>query len=93
MPGCPTANSRCCAASSPASDSTAIADALHLSVKTISTHKTRIMEKLQLASTAALIRYAIEHRLHVDEAPAAGDPGRWAWHGPCHHCPRPGGLD
>jgi len=51
--------------------STAIADALHLSVKTISTHKTRILEKLQLGSTAALVRYAIEHRLHGDAAPAA----------------------
>jgi DNA-binding NarL/FixJ family response regulator len=51
--------------------STDIAEALHLSVKTISTHKTRILEKLQLTSTAALIRYGMEHRLHGEEAPAA----------------------
>jgi DNA-binding NarL/FixJ family response regulator len=46
---------------------TEIADALHLSVKTVSTHKSRILEKLQLPNTAALIRYGLEHRL--------GEPG------------------
>lgn len=46
---------------------TDIADALHLSIKTISTHKSRILERLQLPSTAALIRYAIEHDLVGDE--------------------------
>lgn len=59
--------------------STDIANALHLSVKTISTHKTRIMEKLQLTSTAALIRYSMEHRLHGEDPPAAwlDDPADW----------------
>ncbi|MDP1647212.1 MAG: response regulator transcription factor [Rubrivivax sp.] len=59
--------------------STDIASALHLSVKTISTHKTRIMEKLQLTSTAALVRYAMEHRLHGENPPAAwpDDPADW----------------
>jgi DNA-binding NarL/FixJ family response regulator len=42
---------------------TEIAAALHLSVKTVSTHKSRIQEKLQLKSTAALIRYGLEHGL------------------------------
>jgi len=42
---------------------TDIALALNLSVKTISTHKTRIQEKLQLPSMAAMIRYGIEHKL------------------------------
>jgi DNA-binding NarL/FixJ family response regulator len=51
--------------------STDIARALNLSVKTISTHKTRIMDKLQLDSTAALIRYGMEHRLHGEEPPPA----------------------
>jgi len=51
--------------------STDIAEALNLSVKTISTHKTRIMDKLQVTSTAALIRYGLEHRLHGEEPPAA----------------------
>ncbi len=41
----------------------AIARELSLSVKTISTHKTRIMEKMGLANQAELIRYAIEHHL------------------------------
>lgn len=50
-----------------------IADALHLSAKTISTHKTRIMGKLELGSTAALIRYAMEHGLGSEDdlAPSA----------------------
>jgi DNA-binding NarL/FixJ family response regulator len=39
---------------------TDIAEALHLSVKTVSTHKSRIQEKLQLPSMAALIRYGID---------------------------------
>jgi two-component system invasion response regulator UvrY len=44
---------------------TDIAKALHLSVKTVSTHKSRIQEKLQLPSMAALIRYGLEHQLDV----------------------------
>jgi DNA-binding NarL/FixJ family response regulator len=42
---------------------TDIADRLHLSVKTVSTHKTRILQKLELGSTAELVRYALEHKL------------------------------
>jgi len=42
---------------------TEIAARLHLSVKTVSTHKTRILEKLELGGTAELVRYALEHRL------------------------------
>jgi len=42
---------------------TEIARRLHLSVKTVSTHKTRIQDKLGLASTAELVRYALEHQL------------------------------
>jgi DNA-binding NarL/FixJ family response regulator len=42
---------------------TLIGERLHLSVKTVSTHKTRILEKLQLGSTAELVRYALEHKL------------------------------
>ena len=42
---------------------TEIAGRLHLSVKTVSTHKTRILQKLSLGSTAELVRYALEHRL------------------------------
>ncbi len=45
---------------------TEIAAALHLSVKTISTHKARILEKMAMASTAELVRYAVEHRLLDD---------------------------
>jgi two-component system, NarL family, invasion response regulator UvrY len=36
---------------------------LNLSVKTVSTHKTRILEKMNLSNTAELIRYAIQHKL------------------------------
>jgi DNA-binding NarL/FixJ family response regulator len=50
-----------------------IAEELHLSVKTISTHKTRIMEKLQAPSTAALVRYAMQHGLlPADALPSEG---------------------
>ncbi|HLS86028.1 MAG TPA: response regulator transcription factor [Burkholderiales bacterium] len=42
---------------------TEIGEQLHLSVKTVSTHKARIFEKLGINSTAALVRYAIEHSL------------------------------
>ena len=42
---------------------TEIAGQLHLSVKTVSTHKTRILEKLNLGGTAELVRYALEHKL------------------------------
>lgn len=42
---------------------TAIAERLHLSVKTVSTHKTHIHEKLGLGSLAELVRYAVTHRL------------------------------
>jgi len=45
-----------------------IAEALHLSVKTVSTHKTRIMDKLQTTSTAALIRYGMQHGLGAEDA-------------------------
>jgi DNA-binding NarL/FixJ family response regulator len=41
---------------------TEIATALHLSIKTVSTHKSHIQEKLQLPNTAALIRYGLEHQ-------------------------------
>lgn len=53
---------------------TEIAEALHLSVKTVSTHKTRILDKLQLPSMAALVRYGIEHGLCPEDAPAAAEP-------------------
>jgi DNA-binding NarL/FixJ family response regulator len=42
---------------------TAIAERLHLSVKTVSTHKTHIHEKMNLGSLAELVRYAIAHGL------------------------------
>ncbi len=40
-----------------------IAERLHLSPKTVSTHKTRICRKLGLDSVAALVRYAVDHEL------------------------------
>jgi two-component system invasion response regulator UvrY len=42
---------------------TAIADDLALSIKTVSTYRSRILEKLQLKNTAELIRYAINKKL------------------------------
>lgn len=46
-----------------------IAKRLNLSVKTISTHKTRAMQKMGLANQAELIRYAIEHGLLDESGP------------------------
>ena len=43
-----------------------IAQELHLSVKTVSTHKRRLMDKLGLPTTAALIRYGMESGLLPD---------------------------
>lgn len=40
-----------------------IAEKLHLSVKTVSTHKTRILQKMGMQSTAELVRYAVERKL------------------------------
>ena len=42
---------------------TRIAERLSLSVKTASTHKTNILEKMKLGSIAELVRYALEHNL------------------------------
>lgn len=49
---------------------TDIAQALNVSIKTVSTHKTHIQDKLGLRSTAALIRYGLEQQL----APGAAAP-------------------
>jgi DNA-binding NarL/FixJ family response regulator len=39
---------------------------LHLSVKTVSTHKTRVLEKLGVSSIAELVRYAMAHKLFAE---------------------------
>ncbi len=43
-----------------------IADELNLSVKTVSTHKARIMQKMNMSNPTELIRYALQHRLIDD---------------------------
>ena len=42
---------------------TEIANELCVSAKTVSTYKTRILEKMQMPHEAALVRYAIQHKL------------------------------
>lgn len=42
---------------------TQIAEDLHLSVPTVSTHRAHILQKLSLTTTAELIRYALLHRV------------------------------
>jgi DNA-binding NarL/FixJ family response regulator len=42
---------------------TAIADELSLSVKTVSTHKTHILAKMNMSTQVDLVRYSIEHGL------------------------------
>lgn len=46
---------------------TEIADDLSLSVKTVSTHKARILEKMGIDNLSGLVKYAIRHRL-IDDA-------------------------
>lgn len=41
----------------------AIGDTLHLSVKTVSTYKTRLMQKLNCKTKAELVDYALKHHL------------------------------
>ena len=48
-----------------------IAEQLNLSVKTVSTHKARLMEKMGLANQIELVHYAIKHKL-VDVSAAPG---------------------
>ena len=40
-----------------------IAEVLHLSVTTVSTHRTHILEKMSMTTTAELINYALRNRL------------------------------
>jgi DNA-binding NarL/FixJ family response regulator len=51
---------------------TAIADDLSLSVKTVSTHKSRILEKMGISNQADLVRYAMRHKL-TDDVPGRGE--------------------
>ncbi|MCE7989294.1 MAG: DNA-binding response regulator [Caldilinea sp. CFX5] len=46
-----------------------IAEMLYLSVKTVETYKTRIMEKLNLTSRAALVRFALKQGLLTADEP------------------------
>lgn len=47
---------------------TEIARQLNLSVKTVSTYKTRILEKLHLGNATELVRYAVRHDLISEQA-------------------------
>jgi DNA-binding NarL/FixJ family response regulator len=42
---------------------TQIAEELHLSVNTVSTHRARILEKMHMATTAELMHYALSNHL------------------------------
>lgn len=44
-----------------------IAQALNVSAKTVSTYKARLLEKMQMPHEAALVRYALRHRLIDDQ--------------------------
>ena len=48
-----------------------IAARINLSVKTVSTHKARLMQKLGVTTTTELLRYALQHRLTDDDSGAA----------------------
>src|SRR5471032_1179309 len=49
---------------------TQIAQALSVSAKTVSTYKTRILEKMQMPHDTALVRYAMRHKLFDDDCDA-----------------------
>ncbi len=53
---------------------TEIAQAMSLSIKTVSSHKSRIQEKLQLPNLAALVRFGLEQGLDADDARPAVAP-------------------
>jgi DNA-binding NarL/FixJ family response regulator len=42
---------------------TQIAEELHLSVNTVSTHRARILEKMHMTTTVELMRYALINHL------------------------------
>lgn len=45
---------------------TEIGEMLHLSAKTVSTYKTRLMQKLGIENNADLVRYALRHGLIME---------------------------
>lgn len=51
-----------------------IADRLHVSVKTVATHREHVMQKLSLGSLAELVRYALREGLSTLDQPCT--PGR-----------------
>lgn len=52
-----------------------IAARLDVNAKTISTYRSRILSKLELRTTADLVRYAVEHHLVSDPAAPGHDAG------------------
>lgn len=48
---------------------TSIAERLCLSIKTVSTHKSNLLQKMNMSNQAELIRYAIRHGLADGDAP------------------------
>ena len=51
-----------------------IADDLSLSVNTVSTYRSRLVEKLGVRTTADLVRYALEHELSTNSPKESGYP-------------------
>ncbi len=49
-----------------------IAERLHLSVKTVGSHRDRIMKKLDIHSIAGLTKYAIRHGLTTADRDSGG---------------------
>ena len=43
----------------------AIADELHISVKTVETHRAHLKEKLRISTAPALVRFAVEWARHA----------------------------
>ena len=63
MNSCPSANSRCSSNWPRAKPRAILPRHCPLSVKTVSTYRTRLMEKMSLASNSDLTYYALKNKL------------------------------
>lgn len=53
---------------------THIGEELHLSIKTVSTYRSRVLDKMNMSSNAEITRYVVEHHLDPQMPPAANRP-------------------
>ena len=71
----------------------AIARALQISVKTVETHRTRLMDRLDIRDVASLVRYAIRSGIIKDDPEPLADRAAIADDDPDRPITRPGEPD